>query len=73
MKTLEQIQQKYPNVKFNHGPYAECSRCHGEGEYMSRAGQMTFCFCLFVDHEFHDLFQDIHNAFNKIGRDRDRE
>ena len=68
MQTLTELQAKYPKTHFNHGPYEECPRCHGEGEYMSGLKKLTFCFCLFVDHDYPEFLQAAHEAFNDLAK-----
>jgi len=69
MTTLKQIKAKYPTVKgFKYSPYENCPRCHGNGEYKSGLGTMTFCFCLFVGSDNPKWLQITHDIFNNLGK-----
>ena len=56
MSTLAELKTRYKIDKAKFEPNPSCKFCHGNGEKpttVTRSG-LTFCICLFVDHEVSD-------------------
>ena len=50
---LAELREKYHFDSGKYEPKPDCDFCHGEGErVVPKTGKMTFCICLFVDHNF---------------------
>lgn len=54
--TLAELKSKYNlGDGAKHEPKADCRFCRGTGEKIVwRTGKLTFCICLFVDHDASD-------------------
>jgi hypothetical protein len=52
MPTLLDLKAKYGlGDGAKHEPFADCKFCRGTGEKTTKAGNVAFCICLFVDHD----------------------
>lgn len=66
MSKLSELKQKYQFTTDDlHEPNPECKFCKGEGERIikSRPDEVTFCICIFVDHDMSDLAGDLLSQF----------
>ena len=58
MSVLTKLREKY---KFNGGSYEpkpDCKFCKGTGEKPLKNGKLTFCICLYIEHDLSDFAGD---------------
>ena len=60
MSTLTELRAKYEFEGGKYEPKQDCKFCKGAGERMAKMTppRMTFCICLFVDHELSEFAGD---------------
>lgn len=52
MATLSELKTKYGlGDGAIYEPYGGCKFCRGSGERTTKSGKMSFCICLYVDHD----------------------
>lgn len=64
MSSLAELKKKYKLEGARHDPNPDCKFCKGTGERRVKStGELTFCICLFVDHDMSDLAGDLLGEF----------